>query len=62
VDYLGLQIDVYAIDAQLARDIVDAIRDAIEGQSHIVGWDGEGREAVTRLYRITFTVDWFVFR
>lgn len=62
IDSYGIQIDVYASEASVARDVAKALRDAIEPHAHIVGWNGESRDPSTRRYRVTFTVDWFVSR
>lgn len=62
MDSYGIQVDVYAPEAGVARDVAMALRDAIEPHAHIVNWDGESRDPSTRAYRVGFTVDWFVSR
>lgn len=62
VDQYSLQVDCYAKTAQGARDVAQAIRNAIENDAHIVGFGGESRDDATMLYRYSFDVDWFVYR
>lgn len=61
-DSLTLFVDVFGSTAESAREVRDAIVAAIETEAHVVSWDGERREADTRAYRISFTVDWIVDR
>ena len=61
-DSLTLFVDVFGSTAESAREVRDAIVAAIETEAHVVSWDGERREADTRSYRISFTVDWIVDR
>lgn len=61
-DSFGTQIDVYALQPTEARQVAQALRDAIEGAAHIVGYNGEFRDPVTRDYRYSFNVDWIVNR
>lgn len=62
MDRFGLQVDVYADSAADARAVTKALRDAIEPHAHITAWRGESREADTRLYRVSFDLDWFTPR
>ncbi|WP_297830598.1 DUF3168 domain-containing protein [Thermomonas sp.] len=62
VDSYTLQIDVYAPTPIVARNVAEALRDAIEPVAYIVGWGLEGRDQETRLHRIVFDVDWIVRR
>ena len=62
VDAFTLHVDVYGKTAESAREVRDALVAAIEPVAHIVSWDGERRDAETRAYRISFTVDWIVER
>lgn len=64
MDHLGVQVDVYGPedDPSVAREVVEAARDALEPYGHIVSWDGEERDPDTREYRVTFTMDWFLDR
>lgn len=62
IDSMSLQIDVYATTASNARDVAQALRDAIEPHAHIISWRGEDRDTETRNYRVSFDVDWLVSR
>lgn len=64
LDRITTQIDVYATTASSARNVARALRDAFEGERncYIVGWRGESKEAATNLYRVSFDVEWHVFR
>jgi hypothetical protein len=62
IDSLSTQVDVFAKTASEAREIAEAIRDVVEISAYVTSWDGESRDAATRSYRHTFTVDWFVSR
>lgn len=61
-DALTLFVDVFGANAESAREVRDAIITAIAADAYVVSWDGERREAGTRTYRISFTVDWIVDR
>lgn len=59
------QIDVYATPAQgpsVARNVAEAIRDAIEPYAHITSWRGERVDHDTKNWRISFDYDWIVYR
>lgn len=62
MDHFGTQVDVYATTAQQARDVARALREAFENSAHVTAFNGESREPVTRDFRYSFTVDWFVQR
>lgn len=62
VDAFTLHLDVYGKTAESAREAVETIVAAIEPHAHVVSWDGERRDAETRTYRSSFTVDWIVSR
>lgn len=62
MDQYSVQVDVYAAQAGEARQAAEAIRDAIELESHITGWRGESRDPETNNYRVSFDCDWFVAR
>ena len=62
VDSASLQVDVYGTTSISARQVRDAIRDAIELRSNITRWGGEGRDPTTKNYRVSFDVDWIVHR
>lgn len=61
-DSYSVQIDVYAKNSGEARDVTLALRDCYEPHAYIQNWNGESREAVTRLYRVSFDIDFIVLR
>lgn len=66
-DQFTTQIDVYAADvpgqrADKAREIADAISNAIEGVAYVTSWIGESRDPETKNYVSTFQCDWWVPR
>ncbi len=62
IDSWGIQIDVYANSVSAARSVAEALRDAIEPHAHIVTWGGDDRDPDTNLFRVIFSVDWWVNR
>lgn len=62
IDLYSLQVDVYALTSSAARDVAQAIRDAVEPVAHITSWRGESRDTETKAYRYSFDVDWMVSR
>lgn len=62
IDSWQIQIDVYAATVTLCRQVAEALRDAIEPHAHIITWGGDDRDPDTNLYRLTFSVDWWVNR
>ena len=62
VEAYGLQVDVYAPTAALARAAGHAIEYAIELSARVTGYNGESLETETGLYRYSFEVDWVVQR
>lgn len=62
MDTWGVQIDAYALNPQVCREVAQALRDAFEVGAYIVGWNGEFREVDTKLYRISFTVEFMTER
>ncbi|MEW2971529.1 DUF3168 domain-containing protein [Pseudomonas juntendi] len=61
-DGVTLQVDVYATTGNSARQVRDAIRDAIELDAYVTRWGVEGRDPETKNYRASFDVDWWVPR
>lgn len=61
-DSWSIQVDVYALTPQQARDAAEALRNAIEPYAHITSWDGDGKDDDTNLYRFIFSVDWWASR
>lgn len=62
IDSHTVQMDAYARTLSEARAVVKAVRNAIEIFAYITGWLGESKEVDTRLYRVSFQVDWFTQR
>ena len=56
-DNIGVQFDVYGLDMKLAKAAARALRNAFEAVAHVTGYGTQSRERDTRLYRITFTVE-----
>ncbi|MNJ60809.1 hypothetical protein D3C77_565680 [compost metagenome] len=61
-DGFTLQVDVYGTTSTSARQVRDAIRDAIELRAYVTRWGAEARDPTTKNYRISFDVDWIVRR
>lgn len=61
-DGFTLQVDVYAATSTSARQVRDAIRDAVELDAYVTRWGGENRDPATKNYRASFDVDWWVQR
>lgn len=62
VDSYTLQVDVFAKTPQDSRQVVDALRDALEPHCYISSWGMEGRDPQTELHRINFDVDFIIRR
>lgn len=61
-DDWATQVDVYALTPESARQIAFALIGAFEPAAYVTSYNGEYREAETRLYRFSFTVDWITHR
>lgn len=61
-DSWGVQIDVYGADSVQATKTAEAVRAALEPHGYLVSYNGEGREAQTRLYRYSFTMEFMTTR
>lgn len=62
MDLWTVQIDIFARSDQDARDVAEALRDAIEPVAHITNWRAAARDPDTRSFIYSFTVDWWVSR
>lgn len=65
VDSLGVQVDVYASPQQgsaVARQVAQALRDALEDACYITAWRGESVDPETGNFRFGFDCDWIVPR
>lgn len=56
-DAIGVQMDVFGKDMKLTKAAARALRNAFERTAYVVGYGPQGREPDTRLYRVTFTVE-----
>jgi len=61
-DIFTVQVDSYATTATEARQVAEALRDAIQASAMVVSWNGESRDAETQNYRYSFDVEWHVLR
>lgn len=61
-DTLIVQVDVYAKTPQLAKQVVTALVDAFEPVAYVTSWNGEFRDPDTKLWRISFTVEFMTDR
>lgn len=61
-DSLVEQVDIYAGTMEEARAVRDALVAALEPAGHITSWNGKFKDVDTRLYRISFTVDFKTYR
>lgn len=59
IDRCTIQVDVYAVSAESARNVADVLRDSIEPVAHIVRWNGEFTEPETKAHRVSFDVSWW---
>lgn len=55
-DTVIVQIDVYGKDMKATKDAARALRTALELSAHVTGFGGQSREIDTKLWRVTFTV------
>ena len=62
IDSQSVQVDCWADTPGEARSVAEAIRTAVEGSAHVVAFNFELREPDTRLYRVSFTVDFWTER
>jgi len=62
VDKIGLQVDCWGDTISSVREVANAIRVAVEGSAHITALNGETREPDTKLYRVSFTVEFWTER
>lgn len=56
-DNVGVQVDVYSLDVKAVKRAALALRNAFEAVAHVTSYGGQLREPVTRLWRVTFTVE-----
>jgi hypothetical protein len=56
-DTYGIQIDAYALTGTQASAVAKALRAALEPYGYVTAYNGDFREADTRLFRSSFTVE-----
>lgn len=61
-DEWGNQVDIYGLTEASVLAVAKAVRDAVERVAYITSWLGISREPDTRLYRMSFEVDWITYR
>lgn len=62
-DLYGVQVDAYAKDADSARAVAAALRNAVESDHNpVVSYNGEFWEANTGLWRVSFTCEFWTER
>lgn len=57
-----VQVDVYGASADSARDVTRALVAAFELDGYVTSWNGEFRDLDTRLFRLSFTVEFITSR
>lgn len=64
MDQFTIQVDCWATSVADAREVAEALRDAIEADRNasITNWYGERQDPETKNYSYAFAVDWFVPR
>ncbi len=61
-DFFSTQIDCYADTGEESSALAKALRDAFERDGYVTTYNAELREADTRLFRNSFTVDFIAAR
>lgn len=61
-DTFTVQIDAYADSDVKSREVGIALRTALELSGYVTGYNFEGREPETRLYRFSFTMEFMASR
>jgi hypothetical protein len=62
VQNFQIQVDIYGDSASQVRSVASAILEPIESQAYVTRWGGESRDLETQNFRISFDVDWLVYR
>jgi hypothetical protein len=62
IDQFSTPMDIYATTYDEARQIVKAVRNALDGKAYITAWLGETIDFETKLKVVSFDVDWFTAR
>lgn len=61
-DTVVVQIDVYCLDMKPTKTLALALQHAFELHGYITGFNGTNREPDTRLWRVSFTVEFITPR
>lgn len=61
-DDFTIQVDAYATTASQARNVAQAVRDAVESVAYVVAYREMGKDPDTALYRYSMDIDWIVHR
>ena len=61
IDGWLVQVDVYAKKGSTARNVAEALRDAIEPEAYITAWRGESKED-DNIFRYSFDVEFLTER
>lgn len=56
-DRYRVQFDVWAKRASVAQSSAETLRNAMEKYGYLVGYNGSGRDAETKLYRFSFDME-----
>jgi len=62
IDSIGVQVDLWGDTVSSVRSAAEAVRRAVEKEAHVVALNGETREPDTRLFRVSFSVDFYTKR
>lgn len=61
-DRCSISVDVFARDEAERATLTKAAREALEPHGHILTIQSLGQDEETRLWRMTFDMDWFITR
>lgn len=61
-DRCSISVDAFARDEAEREALTAAARNALEPHGHILTIQSLGQDAETRLWRMTFDMDWFIAR
>lgn len=61
-DHLSVQVDVFGRSQAEAMNAFTVLRDAVQHKGYVTGYNINGREDDTKLWRLSFDVDWIIDR
>lgn len=61
-DAFSVQVDAYAATGSVASAVAKALRESFEPHGYVTAYNGDFREAETRLFRSSFTVEFLQSR